>query len=71
VSPAQTTRDIFDEDGWWKCEVDAEKSMVKIRTAVNPKGVEGPNPWLDSTAARRLALALLAAAMEVEGEGHG
>jgi hypothetical protein len=64
----KTTRDIFDEDGYWMCKVDAGMSMVKIRTAVNPKkDVESPNPWLDSTAARRLALALLAAAMKIEG----
>jgi hypothetical protein len=68
VSPAQTTRDIFDEDGYWMCKVDAGHSMVRIQTAVNPKkGAEVPNPWLDPTAARRLALALLAAAIEAEG----
>jgi hypothetical protein len=72
VSPGLTTRrDIFDADGWWKCKVNTVAGMVKIRTGEDIKGREAPNPWLEPAAARRLALALLVAAIEVEGEGHG
>jgi hypothetical protein len=63
VSPR---RDIFNSGGWYRCAVEVSPNrMVRVATASNLKD-EVPNPWLEPAAARRLALALLAAAMEAE-----
>jgi hypothetical protein len=68
VSPVRvdTSRDVFDGKGWWKCKVQSGCGLARIRTGCDLRGIEAPNPWLDPATARRLALALLAAAMEAE-----